>query len=99
MIDTLPIGWAWAEKKTLFFLCNLAVTTTIGKAYIWLLYGGGCHRGLTLLHSEWPKLNGVLAILSAIGSVYSTTILLGSKVEAEEGGGDGVGGKWYFCDL
>ena len=25
------------------------------------------YNALTLLHSEWPKLNGVLAILSAIG--------------------------------
>ena len=26
-----------------------------------------CGRGLTLLHSDWPKLYGVLASLSAIG--------------------------------
>ena len=25
------------------------------------------HLNLTLLHSEWPKLYGVLAVLSAIG--------------------------------
>ena len=25
---------------------------------------------LTLLHSEWPKLHGVLAILSAIGLMF-----------------------------
>ena len=30
-------------------------------------YTGNCSEPLTLLHSEWPKLCGVLAILSAIG--------------------------------
>ena len=34
----------------------------------------GCRRlleaYLTLLHSKWPKLNGVLAILGAIGLIY-----------------------------
>ena len=25
------------------------------------------HRGFNLLHSEWPKLHRVLAVLSAIG--------------------------------
>ena len=35
---------------------------------------------LTLLHSEWPKLNGVLAILSAIGSNSICKFLLAENV-------------------
>ena len=33
------------------------------------------HISLTLLHSEWPKLNGALAVLSAIGlsNIYKLT--------------------------
>ena len=29
---------------------------------------------LTLLHSEWPKLYGVLAVLSAIGLTYKVFV-------------------------
>ena len=35
--------------------------------------------GLTLLHSEWPKLYGVLAVLSAIGlKVSAEQVAVGS---------------------
>ena len=37
--------------------------------------------GLTLLHSEWPKLYGVLAILSAIGLKYVVKWALAGKFE------------------
>ena len=36
---------------------------------------GEIHFSLTLLHSEWPKLYGVFAILSAIGLITTTTII------------------------
>ena len=32
-----------------------------------LIFAGSRGSYVTLLHSDWPKLNGVLAILSAIG--------------------------------
>ena len=33
------------------------------------------NSGLTLLHSEWPKLHRVLAILSAVGLCWILVIL------------------------
>ena len=40
-----------------------------------------CH--LTLLHSEWPKLYGVLAILSAVGLKWSVGCSECNRVKTE----------------
>ena len=44
-------------KSEIYFACNISfyVSSHVTKKFL-----------LTLLHSEWPKLNEVLAILSAI---------------------------------
>ena len=34
---------------------------------------------LTILHSEWPKLNGVLAILSAVGFMETIQFYISFK--------------------
>ena len=55
--------------------CALAHTVKANCIIDWLLMAGGYLKQvppqysdpLTLLHSEWPKLYGVLAVLSAIG--------------------------------
>ena len=50
------------EGQALPFICLTAPTAT----GLWETFT----FALTLLHSEWPKLYGVLAILSAIGLIW-----------------------------
>ena len=65
----LPV---WFPVSSVYHLNHISITNLYCHGVFSTVWGGKCHFTiLTQLHSEWPKLHWVLAILRAVGYITS----------------------------